>query len=75
MVSNGFPLFSIDHQPFWMILGPMVAFPRPALVELKNGDSYTGTLVAVDNFMNIRLEASGCLNVSQNNGEIPWIYR
>eukprot|EP00435_Cladocopium_sp_Y103_P055177 s253_g18.t1 len=28
----------------------------PALVELKNGDSYTGTLVAVDNFMNIRLE-------------------
>ncbi|CAK9020563.1 unnamed protein product [Durusdinium trenchii] len=28
----------------------------PALVELKNGDSYSGTLVAVDNFMNIRLE-------------------
>ena len=25
-------------------------------MELKNGDSYSGTLVAVDNFMNIRLE-------------------
>ncbi|CAE8642674.1 unnamed protein product [Polarella glacialis] len=28
----------------------------PALVELKNGDSYSGTLAAVDNLMNIRLE-------------------
>eukprot|EP00927_Polykrikos_kofoidii_P075405 TRINITY_DN71582_c0_g1_i1.p1 TRINITY_DN71582_c0_g1~~TRINITY_DN71582_c0_g1_i1.p1 ORF type:complete len:239 (+),score=32.15 TRINITY_DN71582_c0_g1_i1:183-899(+) len=28
----------------------------PALVELKNGDSYSGTLVAVDNLMNVRLE-------------------
>eukprot|EP00429_Kryptoperidinium_foliaceum_P103343 CAMPEP_0176247736 /NCGR_PEP_ID=MMETSP0121_2-20121125/33107_1 /TAXON_ID=160619 /ORGANISM="Kryptoperidinium foliaceum, Strain CCMP 1326" /LENGTH=95 /DNA_ID=CAMNT_0017587397 /DNA_START=66 /DNA_END=349 /DNA_ORIENTATION=+ len=28
----------------------------PALVELKNGDSYSGTLAAVDNVMNIRLE-------------------
>eukprot|EP00439_Symbiodinium_sp_Y106_P063637 s853_g9.t2 len=28
----------------------------PVLVELKNGDSYSGTLVAVDNSMNIRME-------------------
>mmetsp|Transcript_24474 Transcript_24474/g.56369 ORF Transcript_24474/g.56369 Transcript_24474/m.56369 type:complete len:239 (+) Transcript_24474:66-782(+) len=28
----------------------------PVLVELKNGDSYSGTLAAVDNLMNIRLE-------------------
>jgi len=28
----------------------------PALVELKNGDSYSGVLAAVDNLMNIRLE-------------------
>jgi len=28
----------------------------PTLVELKNGDSYSGTLAAVDNLMNIRLE-------------------
>merc|ERR1719454_2421755 len=28
----------------------------PALVELKNGDSCSGTLAAVDNLMNIRLE-------------------
>mmetsp|Transcript_22907 Transcript_22907/g.58563 ORF Transcript_22907/g.58563 Transcript_22907/m.58563 type:complete len:216 (-) Transcript_22907:114-761(-) len=28
----------------------------PTLVELKNGDSYSGTLAAVDNMMNIRLE-------------------
>mmetsp|Transcript_134456 Transcript_134456/g.389120 ORF Transcript_134456/g.389120 Transcript_134456/m.389120 type:complete len:250 (-) Transcript_134456:6-755(-) len=28
----------------------------PALVELKNGDAYSGTLAGVDNVMNIRLE-------------------
>lgn len=28
----------------------------PVLVELKNGDSYSGALAAVDNLMNIRLE-------------------
>lgn len=28
----------------------------PVLVELKNGDSYSGSLAAVDNLMNIRLE-------------------
>ena len=27
----------------------------PVLVELKNGDAYSGTLAAVDNLMNIRL--------------------
>lgn len=29
---------------------------RPVLVELKNGDSYHGTLAAADNLMNLRLE-------------------
>lgn len=29
---------------------------RPVLVELKNGDSYSGTLVASDNLMNLRME-------------------
>mmetsp|Transcript_13482 Transcript_13482/g.31710 ORF Transcript_13482/g.31710 Transcript_13482/m.31710 type:complete len:260 (-) Transcript_13482:21-800(-) len=32
------------------------AVKGPVLVELKNGDSYSGTLAAVDNLMNIRLE-------------------
>jgi len=32
------------------------AVTGPVLVELKNGDSYSGTLAAVDNLMNVRLE-------------------
>ncbi|CAJ1403732.1 unnamed protein product [Effrenium voratum] len=41
----------------------------PTLVELKNGDSYTGTLVAVDNFMNIRLEDAVCMSTAHGENK------
>lgn len=41
----------------------------PALVELKNGDSYSGTLAAVDNLMNIRLEDALFIPSTENKFE------
>merc|ERR1719281_1109755 len=32
------------------------ALRGPVLVELKNGDSYSGTLAGIDHLMNLRLE-------------------